>query len=206
MPAIKNIFNTNHSKILIWHITEKLVFLENSITLNNNEYIKYNCFKKETHKKQFLSKKLLLKLNHIEDIFYNEQGQPFLEKEYISISHNNEYVMIGINSQKQIGIDVETITEKIEKVFPRICNKIENQKFEIKSIIIKTIFWCAKEALYKIFGGKVKNYTNDINITDIDLNSLIGKGFVIYNKKKISFHLEFIIKNNSVFLISSPES
>ena len=90
-------------------------------------------------------------------IRYSEAGQPFIDgyDKFISISHSDKYVVLMV-SPIPCGVDIQ-VTK------PNIAMGVDlfiNEKDQINDGTITNNeklhqFWCAKEALYKKYGGDV---------------------------------------------------
>ncbi len=80
-------------------------------------------------------------------------GKPFLEKypHHLSLSHSFPYVAAQLNYDQPVGIDLEQPKAKILKIAPRIFSPIELADAGT-DVIKHTVYWCAKEAMYKIHG------------------------------------------------------
>ena len=88
--------------------------------------------------------------------------KPFLRDEqyHFSISHCSNYAAAIVSSDKRVGIDVELITPRIEKIKHKFLHPTEirfiNSQSTNQHINLLTILWSAKEAMYKWYGlGKV---------------------------------------------------
>lgn len=93
---------------------------------------------------------------HKIEIHKNEANKPTLfiddEKYFISISHSYEYVGIMFSRTHEIGLDIEKIDERINRVSRKFLN--ENEQLFAESILSKTLIWSAKESVYKWYGKK----------------------------------------------------
>jgi 4'-phosphopantetheinyl transferase len=88
-------------------------------------------------------------------IVKDEFGKPF-PKAYdyqLSLSHSYPYVGALIDREISVGIDLEQPQEKLLRVAPRVFHK--DELTDAGSDLVKCcIYWCAKEALIKIYGKK----------------------------------------------------
>jgi 4'-phosphopantetheinyl transferase len=101
---------------------------------------------------------LLLRLGGNARLRYDSAGKPFLEgtDAHISVSHCNEIAAVSINDLTETGIDIEIIKPRIIGIAEKFMSAEE-----LKSVgpgeqatDILHIYWCAKEALYKLYGRK----------------------------------------------------
>lgn len=85
-------------------------------------------------------------------IHYSESRKPFLKKElntFISISHSKHYCGLGV-SPKELGIDLEEISPRIERIAARFINSDEEQFIGDQKILDLTKIWTMKEAMFKL--------------------------------------------------------
>jgi 4'-phosphopantetheinyl transferase EntD len=90
-----------------------------------------------------------------EGVRKDEFGKPFLKSypHQISLSHSYPYVAAQVDRNRPVGIDVEQIKEKLRQVGPRVLSARELADAD-DSLVKLCIYWCAKEALYKIHGKR----------------------------------------------------
>ena len=112
---------------------------------------------------------LLLKEAMLEDqLQYNAFGKPVLrDGRFISISHDRNFVGIIIH-EKEIGLDIQTVEERIHRIANKFCNEDELKQFQ--STEERTAIWCTKEAIFKYFGTDVP-FAESITVTAINWNS-----------------------------------
>jgi 4'-phosphopantetheinyl transferase len=105
----------------------------------------------------------------------DEFGKPFLKEHphQISLSHSYPYVAAQIDSQKPVGIDLEQPKEKLRKVAQRIFSQPEVEDAG-DNLTKLCIYWCGKEALYKIYGKKNLLFTDHLHIGPFQLASAGG--------------------------------
>jgi len=143
------------TKLAVWQISESEEFFLKKVPLQ----------KEITHphkRLQHLAGRYLLE--------FLEEGFPFhlieiadskkpllLNSEFhFSVSHCGDYAAAIISKNKLVGIDVELITPKIEQVKNKFLSKNELSILPEESINYLTLFWSAKEAMFKWHGnGKV---------------------------------------------------
>ena len=144
----------NNSIILIWRISESL---EDLIKLSNKTDSSH--LKNKKRKKEFLACRILLScFNKNLRISYSKNGSPSLNNhQHISISHSGDLVCIII-AEKEIGIDIQRISEKTLKIKDKFINAhhLKLQKEE------STIIWCIKEAVFKFHKSGNLDFKKDI--------------------------------------------
>ncbi|MEK6616384.1 MAG: 4'-phosphopantetheinyl transferase superfamily protein [Bacteroidota bacterium] len=146
-------------KLGIWHITESVDELLKMKFFSKEDVSQLNSFSYEHRKKEWLVSRILAeKLTGEKDtqIIYDEHGKPCLENStlHISLSHSHNLLAVIIDKQ-ETGIDIELIKPKVIRIKEKFMNEAElnslqkeNQEEQL------TIYWCAKESLYKLYGKK----------------------------------------------------
>ena len=158
LPSIKN--------ILLWHLTESedawMDLAEKSGTPFPNQIPNRRDIER-------FATLLLLKEAKLEDqLQYNEFGKPLLrDGRFISISHDRNFVGIIIH-EEEIGLDIQTVEERIHRIANKFCNEDELKQFQ--STEERTAIWCTKEAIFKYFGTDVP-FAESITVTAINWNS-----------------------------------
>lgn len=111
-------------------------------------------------------------------ISYAPNGQPLLQNGYyISISHSSNCVAIALHPNCPVGIDIETIRPKIKHIAPRFLSEKEIshlQQFanhEAQLLHHYTVYWCAKEALYKWHGLGKLDFRKHLHINHYNTNN-----------------------------------
>ena len=129
-------------------------------------------------KREFITTRILLK-DHFDDhcILTYRNKKPILnEGTYISISHKNDELVICLNESYQIGVDIEKIDSRIQKITSKFCGPSEVLEFENnKSIELLTMFWSAKEAIYKCLNNENNIYLKDISVTILNNEKGFGE-------------------------------
>lgn len=105
-----------------------------------------------------------------EGIRKDEYGKPHLKHHphAISLSHSYPYVAAQIDRHHPVGIDVEQIREKLKQVGPRVLSPEEVADAD-GSLIKLCVYWCAKEALYKIHGKRNILFSNHLLVSPFAL-------------------------------------
>ena len=176
----------NNNTILVWEISEPL---EKLISLSS----KTDCshLKSDKRKKEFLACRILL--NHFEEnlkITYSENGSPNLNNhQYISIAHSGNLVCIII-SDKEIGIDIEKISDKSLRLKEKFVNPHQTNLNKEKS----TLIWCIKEALFKFHKIGNIDFIKDIYVPEFILKEK-GEIDISFKKNKLKSYY-FKVENS----------
>ena len=124
-------------------------------------------YKSNARRMEYICERALLKdmMNgRIVNIFHNEDGKPMLNNGLnISISHTRGYIAIILSETKNVGIDIEYVSDRVEKISSRFMREDESAD----DIISLLVHWCAKETLYKLFSSEHLDFMNiKVNIGD----------------------------------------
>ncbi len=201
--------NINNNCILgLWEITEDFntLFTKLSNNITKEESNTLNNFKNEKRKLQWLSTRILLNelLNFNTKINYDKFGKPFLQKSSynISISHSKDFVAIILGKNHQVGIDIEFMSNKIERVASKYLDNTELASVVPENKILHLyVYWCAKETLYKIHSKKNINFINNLIISPFELKEKGQfKGTINTNSSKKEYLLNYFTFNNYVLV------
>lgn len=161
---------TEENNILcgIWKIEESIQEL---YSILNNSMYETDTHLQNISNKEILREKLavraLLKhlLNSDINIEYSETGKPCLKNSnlQISISHTRGYAAVAISVKNNIGIDIEKISDKVEKVRSKFINSNEyiSEKNELTHLLLH---WSAKESIYKALNQEGVELKEDVSI------------------------------------------
>lgn len=169
MPIVLDEIKESGSHVGVWQIAEPLEFFIDHVVLTEQEKEFYNKFQINLRRKHWLSYRFLLKylLKKDVSVIYDVNGKPFLNDshKYISVSHSGEYAAVIVHPSIPVGIDIEKITPRIEKVFDKFMNEKEIQEIDpMHRLEYLYVHWCAKEALYKMHGKGNLDFIRDIFI------------------------------------------
>ena len=100
-------------------------------------------------------------------IDYNEVGAPVVDtpNTHISVAHCAQSVAVAI-ANEPIGVDIEALDRNYERVKSRFMSPAEealSAREEWPAMV-----WTAKEAIYKLYGKREVDLTEDIRITAFD--------------------------------------
>jgi 4'-phosphopantetheinyl transferase len=124
----------------------------------------------------------------------NEFGKPFLLDYpfHISLSHSFPYVAAIIDKHNEVGIDLEQPKEKLFRVASRVFSPDE-LKDAGNDLTKHCIYWCAKEALIKIYGKKDLILAENLRISPFPLENqgeIIGRIIVTDSESLITLYYQ----------------
>jgi len=174
MPFLREILPFSGIRAGIWHITENAADLLSSVQLTASEKNLYRSFHHDLRKKQWLACRALLK--HLlypgsPEISYDLYGKPFLASgsHHISVSHAGDYAAAVCSENIPVGIDIEKLKDRVERVKERFMLDRELESLDRENRLEHIyIYWCGKEALYKLHGKPELDFRNDIYIHPFD--------------------------------------
>lgn len=116
---------------------------------------------------------------NFQGIVKDEFGKPFPEGyDYqLSLSHSFPFVAVLLDKYESVGIDLEQPKEKLLRIASRIHS--EDELNDAGTDVIKhCVYWCAKEALIKIYGKKDLIFSENMKILPFQRQTegnIIGK-------------------------------
>lgn len=173
MPIIWNKHLGNNGELAIWHITEDANELYNKLQLNAAEKAFYDSLQSSKRNMHWLGSRVLLRslLNTTEfiDCQLDGNNKPYLVNfpYEISISHSNDYAAVIIYKGEKVGIDIEKISGKIERIAKRFLSEKElNGISTLNRVEHLYACWGIKETLFKLYGKGSLPFINGIEITE----------------------------------------
>lgn len=144
--------------IAIWHITETADTLY--ALLATSKYDSQLAGKHhEARRAEWLAVRLLVKslFGPDAEVAYHPTGRPYLksgENIHISISHTKNYAAVAYSTVGPIGLDIERISDRVERIAHRFTSTAEtayiNTHGKQDRQLYHLINWSAKETLYKL--------------------------------------------------------
>ena len=194
MPVIEDFNVSSKTRCVLWEITENYEKLFSGISLDLKSKQMLSQKKSEIHKNQFLAVRYLLKYLSIDshNLSYDSLGKPFLENNSkISVSHSGLFVAIII-SDTTVGIDIETINDRILKVKSKYLETELNYPLELNS---KTslVYWNIKESVFKAVDKPGIDFKKNILVLPLDMKKNVLISWYIDDDKIYSFDTRFKI-------------
>ena len=146
------------SLLAVWHATEDAETLLGQLDLDPEDETICASIRNRNRKLQWLGCRMAL--SHLLQtpkvgIRYTEYGKPLLvsDRAHLSFAHSGSYAAAICSTTSIVGIDLEQVREKINRVADRFLTPHELSLVSGPDrLVILTIFWAVKEALYKING------------------------------------------------------
>jgi 4'-phosphopantetheinyl transferase len=155
----------------IWKIEESPDELLAQLQLKEHEKSYLESLVSDKRNMHWLSTRVLLrKMMDTEeyiDCRVDESGKPYLTNfpHFISLSHSYDYAAVMVSKNKAVGIDIELIKDKIDRIANKFMTDKELQFIdENQRIEHLYVCWCAKEAIYKLHGKKNVSFIGNIEL------------------------------------------
>jgi len=191
MPLVYQQNINEVTKLAVWHITESEDFFLPVVTVSNNI--------SHPHKRlQHLAGRYLL-VELFEDfplelIRIADTRKPFLPGDpfHFSISHCGVYAAAIVSRKNRVGVDIETVSLKIEKIMHKflpeteqemIFGMSENKEMEFVRPLL-TLAWSIKETLFKWYGDAGVDFIDHLKIESIVAKDNMYIAHCIFNKEE----------------------
>lgn len=185
---------SSESAYAVWHITEEVEELQQEFSEEENRLIENHHFKRKCE--YYATRKAMEALcRHMGSVFEgirkDENGKPFLINSawHISISHAYPFVTCILHKKNSCGIDIELPREQLIKIQRKFLSEDE-LSVSGNDVDKLCLFWCAKEALYKVYGKKNLVFAENIKVTLSQDGSL--EGMIIVNDQCKAYPLRSV--------------
>lgn len=156
----------------LWKIDEQADELIAQLQLKDHEKQYLETLINGKRNLHWLSTRVLLRTMLNTDSYIDckvdEHGKPYLANmpHFISLSHSFDYAAVMISRNKPVGIDIELMKDKIERIAHKFMND-EELSFMDPGHRTEHLYisWCAKEAIYKLQGKKNVSFLNNIRLS-----------------------------------------
>ena len=130
-----------------------------------------------------------------EEIRIADTRKPYLpgEKYHFSISHCGNYAAAIVSSTERVGIDIEIITPRVERIKHKFLHADELSFVHTygreKQIPLLTLLWSVKEAMFKWWGRGDVDFSEVLRFSDFHFQH---KGILpaMFSKDEIQVPLE----------------
>jgi 4'-phosphopantetheinyl transferase len=185
----------NDTEFAIWKIEEKADDLYNQLQLNEQEKAFVERLSHGKRHLHWLGTRVLLRkmldTNEYIDCQVDGHGKPYLVDlpYHISLSHSFDYAAVMISKTRPVGIDIEQVKEKVERIAHKFMGPEEmafiDDQHKIQQLYV---CWCSKEAVYKCYGQKEVSFADNISLEPFNFNK---EGIVNAHLKKDMVSLDY---------------
>lgn len=159
-------------RIAIWHVTEEIeelyYMLPDDVAVREEAERRFKSYSRIM---EWTAVRVLLfdMLDRQVEILYDEDGAPRLpEYEHldISISHTKGFVAVALAEKGEIGIDIERISDRVERVKKKFIREDETPQDRNQLLI----HWCAKETAFKMLHRKKVDFLKHLKVLPFTTN------------------------------------
>jgi phosphopantetheinyl transferase len=138
-------------------------------------------------------------------IIKDEFGKPFLRNlpHQISLTNSFPFVAVQIHPEISVGVDLEQPRPKLFSVMRRVLTDDEwsDGANNLKKLCV---YWCAKEAMYKIYGKRSLIFTEQILIKPFSLASEGSLEGSIHDEAEIrQIVLDYAVEPQYIFVTTN---
>ncbi len=159
------------SRIVVWEIGESVNWFLSKLELDEDEKQRYKGFRTDQRRVHWLAYRHILKnivgKGSTIRVRYNAHNKPYIDlsDDHISVSHSGKFAAVIISHKRPVGIDIEQIHPRLHKVADKFVSPDETGKdLAGMSSGELCLHWCAKEALYKLYGERQLDFREHIRI------------------------------------------
>ena len=159
----------NEAVIAVWQVTETEEELKELSSTPSDEMEEISFIRSESLRKQRLAVRALLNTLFDEKVYlsHHDNGKPYLENNpvNISITHTEKYVAVILHEEENVGIDIESLDRDFSAVEKKALSEDEIDDLEDEKRNEQlAIYWCAKEAVYKLLSRYNVDFAEQIEI------------------------------------------
>lgn len=156
------------SSLAVWKIEEEEAFFS---TVPLQREITHEHKRKQHRAGRFLLKHLRPDFP-LELIRIADTRKPFLQDEayHFSISHCEDYAAVILSPHRRVGLDIELISPKVERISTKFLNEEELARLPEKDRLRNlTLRWSAKEAVFKWWSHGGVDFKTDIVLSEFSM-------------------------------------
>jgi 4'-phosphopantetheinyl transferase len=183
------------TEFALWRIEEGADELYNQLQLDDDEKAFTKQLSASKRYLHWLGTRVLLrkmlKTDEYIDCKVDANGKPYLVTlpYHISLSHSFDYAAVMISKTSPVGIDIEQIKQKVERIANKFMNQDElagiNDRTKIQQLYVA---WCAKEAVYKCYVQKEVSFLDNITLKPFAFE---GHGIVDVSLAKADTRIDY---------------
>ena len=159
----------NEAVIAVWQVTETEEELIELSSTPSDEMEEISFIRSESLRKQRLAVRALLNTLFDEKVYlsHHDNGKPYLENNpvNISITHTEKYVAVILHEEENVGIDIESLDRDFSAVEKKALSEDEIDDLDDDNRNEQlAIYWCAKEAVFKLLSRYNVDFAEQIEI------------------------------------------
>ncbi len=189
----------NEATIGVWKITETEEELKELSSTPSDEMEEISFIRSESMRKQRLAVRALLNELFDEKVYlsHHDNGKPYIENDAtnISITHTEKFVAVILHDDQDVGIDIESLDRDFSAVEKKALSEDEIDDLEDdKRNEQLAIYWCAKEAIFKLLSVYNMNFAEQIEVERFRVRSEgeLEATFIDRDEEEEEFELEYM--------------
>lgn len=173
----------------IWHIEESAEWFRSQLMLDEKEKELIDAIKHPQRKLHWLSSRVLIRTlmqtNRFIHLESDLNGKPVIRNfpVELSLSHSADLSALLLSKKFKVGIDIEQMDAKVLRIQHKFVSEKELQWVSEEERVEQLYaIWCAKEAMYKLYGQKKLDFRQHLFVDRFDyadsglINGKILKG------------------------------
>ena len=196
------------TRIGVWQVTETEEELKAMSSIPSDELEEISFIRSESLRRQKLAVRALLDVLFEDKVYlsHHDNGKPYIENcvTNISITHTEKYVAVILNDNEDVGIDIESLSRDFSSVEKKALSEdeIDDLEDDEKRNGQLAIYWCAKEAIYKMLGQYDVNFAEQIEVEKFrpKKDGELEATFEDEDGYEEEFDLQYIIFDNHVLV------
>lgn len=165
------------------------------------------AFLRYTHEKrkvEWLATRVLIRQLIGSDfaISYLNSGKPILRHDrfrYLSISHSRDFAAVILHEHLNVGIDIEETARDYNRIEKKYLSDVESIQTN-KNPQLQCLYWCAKEAIFKLVDDEGIEFRQQIHIMPESENQYFAKFISGDREFSYKLHHQFISEHCLVWV------
>ena len=196
----------------VWHITEDAESLFAALYNKETYRPQLDALRTDTRRTEWLACRVLLQtlLEREVTVDYLPNGAPTLRDLpfSVSLSHTKGYAAALVTSHAHAGIDIEYRSDRVKKIRSRFMRDDEDTAIDpAHESDHLLIYWCAKEALFKLLGEEEVDFREHLRIFPFPFSKQgILSGQELKTLRKQTFRLAYRVEDSFVVVWSDENN
>ena len=188
------------TEFALWKIEEQADELYSQLQLDEHEKAYVEQLSHGKRHLHWLGTRVLLRkmlrTDEYIDCKVDRHGKPYLVNlpYHISMSHSFDYAAVMISKKRPVGIDIEQVKEKVERIAFKFMRQ-EELAFIDPAHKIEQLYvcWCVKEAVYKCFGEKEVSFADNILLNNFRYaNEGVVDARLVKGETNLSYRADYL--------------
>lgn len=181
----------------IWHIEESADWFRSQLMLDEKEKELIDAIRHPQRKLHWLSSRVLIRtlmqtsqFIHLEN---DSNGKPVIRNfpVELSLSHSAHLSALLLSKKFKVGIDIEIMDPKVLRIQQKFVSEDELQWVSEKCRVEQLYaIWCAKEAMYKLYGQRKLDFRQHLFVDRFDY---VDSGLISGKILKGDYSLELTV-------------